>query len=96
MTESQVLERIVNEDRYENGTMTYRHVSPEKLAALLAEMSNRIEQLENRPVDAVSPQMTHVVGTPNITPVVELGSAPEGLHFKVTSKSYGPGENPSR
>jgi len=94
MTESQVLERIVNEDRYENGTMTYRHISPEKLAALLAEMSSRIEQLENRPVDCVS-RSVGGVGTPNITPVVELGSAPKYVHLKVTSKSYGPGEKPS-
>ena len=60
MTESQVLERIA--DKLHHGTAytfiegekpkyesldTYS-VNPEKLAALLAEMSNRIEQLENK------------------------------------------------
>lgn len=101
MTESQVLERIAEPEKTgmcpENEVRWPRDwiLDVEKLAALLAEMSDRIEKLENRPVDCVS-RSVGVVGTPNITPVVDLGSAPEGVHFKVTSKSYGPGEKPSQ
>lgn len=98
MTKEQVLERIAEErNQIAGGEMVKTWaLNPPKLAEFLAEIVGRIERLESRPVDAVSPQMTHVVGTPNITPVVELSNVPDGIHFNVTSKSYGPGEKPSQ
>lgn len=61
LTESQVLERIAELEKTgmcpENEAKWPREwiLDVEKLAALLTEMSDRIERLENKPVDAVTP-----------------------------------------